>query len=67
MDKTDISESISGKILSALMEIGKLSPKQVKTAERVKSKLSPDKTMISILKELNYAAIPAHVITEPSI
>lgn len=55
MEKTTTdSTSISNKILSVLVEAGVLSPEKARTARRVKDKLSTEKTIISILKELKY-------------
>lgn len=51
MNSTD---STSDKILSVLIEAGLLTPEKAKTARRVKEKVSPDKTMIAVLKELDY-------------
>ncbi len=47
--------SISEKMLSALVHTGVLTLEKAKTARRVKSKMPPGKTIIDILKELNYA------------
>lgn len=54
MEKMTMDDSVSGTILSALMEADILTPEKMKKAKRVKSKLSQGKTMISVLKELNY-------------
>ncbi|MDD9302391.1 MAG: Flp pilus assembly complex ATPase component TadA [Desulfobacter sp.] len=48
------NDSVSEQILTALTEAGILSAKTAKTAQRVKSKLASDKTMIGVLKELNF-------------
>lgn len=48
-------ESFAETLLAALVDTGILSPEKARTASRVKSKLPPDKPMVQILKDLNYA------------
>ena len=47
-------DSIQNKIIASLIDAGILTPEKAKMAERVKSKLSSEKTIINVLKELNY-------------
>ncbi len=47
-------DSFQNKIIASLIDAGILTPEKAKMAERVKSKLSSEKTIINVLKELNY-------------
>ncbi|MCP3940465.1 MAG: Flp pilus assembly complex ATPase component [Desulfobacteraceae bacterium] len=55
MDNGDSGDRISDQILSALVKIGTLTQERAGIARRVKSKLSSGKTIIDVVKELQYA------------
>ncbi|ACN17771.1 TapB [Desulforapulum autotrophicum HRM2] len=55
MDNKDTGKQVSDQILAAFVKTGILSPVKAKTALRVKSKLSPGKTIVDVVKDLKYA------------
>jgi len=55
MDSPDNGSQVSNQILSALIKVGVLTREKARIAQRVKSKLPPEKTIVDVVKELEYA------------
>lgn len=55
MQNKDTGDQVSDQILAAFVKTGVLSPEKAKTAQRVKSKLPPGKTIVDVVKDLKYA------------